>query len=314
MGFSVDFGLANDGLTLAQVRQVCGAIPIDAVRLRVGEAALNFELGTIAGYLREQGTPLSIASNGRALAALPDETLQAFDEVQVAIDFPNEKEQDAFRGPGCWTLAQASIDRCFCRGVEVSISTVLMGSNYDRAADMVDLARRSGVNLRVKVYAGSAGDGLLPSYEQFWFGYRQLMLHGRLIACSEPVLRAAMGLEAEPTPCGRSSLYVNARGQVLPCAHWPAEGREVLTISDLLALGEAVSRHDCFRPAVDEPTSIDGCLCRGGCAGRRALSDRMDGHDPYCPLARGDDLRLEWTPAHATGRVFPAVACSTIVA
>ncbi len=329
MGFSVGIGLTNDCnlscahcyrdaspvdcLTLAQVQQVCASLPVDSVSLGAGENALNPEFDAIVAYLRSCAVRLSVASNGYTLTTIPDQTLQAFDDVEVSLDFPTQAEQDAFRAPGSWAVVQQAIDRCFRQGVEVSILLTLMSVNFNRAAEMVELARRSGLNLRVNAYQPVKTDSFRLSYQQFWQGYRELLLHGRTVFCSEPVVRAAMGLEPEPSSCGRQSLRVNPRGQLLPCAYWPVAGQTLPTVADLATLGTRVLQNECFQQAQGVPGCAQDCLCSGGCASRRALAGDLDTHDPYCPWARGDDFHLAWQPSPTHVLVHAGSQCTTVV-
>ena len=72
-----------------------------------------------------------------------------------------------------------------------------------------------------------------------------------------------------------------------------------------------------FEAARAVPTPCMDCAfcatCAGGCAGRRRLLDRLDQPDPYCPVVRGDDRRLEVRMAEA--RELPKLesACTTVV-
>ncbi len=329
MGYSIGIGLTNDcnlncahcyrdtnridNLTLDQVRQVCEAIPVDSVGMGTGENTLNPQFNEIVAYLHDRGVHLSVASNGCTLTSIPDETLQAFSDVEVSIDFPTEAEQDAFRSPGNWTLVQSAIDRCFCQGVEVSILMTLMSANFNRMAEMVDLARRSGLNLRVNAYQPVKSGEFNLSYEQFWEGYRQLLLNGRVVSCTEPVVRAAMGLEPSPSPCGRSSIRINPRGQVIPCVYWPTEGKSLPTIDDLSRLGDDIFGSPEFQQIQADPPAAQDCLCAGGCASRRALTGNLDAHDIYCPRPRGDVIQLEWSSAPSHGLVRSGNVCTTVV-
>jgi radical SAM protein with 4Fe4S-binding SPASM domain len=99
-------------------------------------------------------------------------------------------------------------------------------------------------------------------------------------------------------------------GRVLPCTYWP-ESR--LTVGDLETLGQAIVETAEFSAARRAPMACEGCPCRGGCAGRRALTGGLGAPDPYCPFARGDRIVLDWE--RATGGDLPKVgsACTTVV-
>ena len=180
MGYSLGIGLTNDcnlscahcyrdiGLinyiSLAQIRQICEAVDIDAVGMGTGENALNPEFSQIVTYLAGRDVKLSVASNGYTLTTIPQEILSAFHDVEVSIDFPTEDEQDAFRGAGNWALVHQAIERCQQSGVEVSILATLMRNNFDKMDRLVALARRDGVYLRVNAYQAVKTDAYKLTY------------------------------------------------------------------------------------------------------------------------------------------------------
>jgi MoaA/NifB/PqqE/SkfB family radical SAM enzyme len=329
MGYSLGIGLTNDcnlscahcyrdtsridHIRLEQVQQICETVAIESVGMGTGENAFNPEFSQIVEYLRERGVRMSVASNGYTLTSIPEGVLKAFHDVEVSIDFPTEAEQDTFRGVGNWALVHQAIERCKRLGIEISILTTLMQTNYMQMDRMVALARQDGCNLRVNAYQSVKTDFYRLSYEEFWEGYRRLFAEGLVVSCSEPVVRAAMGLGEIQSPCGRRSIRVNPRGQVIPCVYWPIDSKVAPTIQDLARIGDEIFVDGSFAAARYEPPSASGCACRGGCASRRALNHRLDAHDDYCPWAYGDDLRLAWQPAPAKDLMRSSNVCTTVV-
>jgi MoaA/NifB/PqqE/SkfB family radical SAM enzyme len=329
MGYSVGIGLTNDcnlscahcyrdvdridRVSLDQIRQICAAIPVDAMGMGTGENALHPEFVEIVDYLRQREVKLSIASNGYSLTTIPDRVLQAFHDVEVSIDFASQEEQDRFRGQGNWDLVHRAMERCQVLGVEVSILATLMRTNYDQMDRMVLLARRNGVNLRVNAYQAVKTDAFRLTYEEFWEGYRRLFAEGLVVSCTEPVVRAAMGLGDVASPCGRHSIRFNPRGQIIPCVYWPADPILTPTIADLPGAGDGVLEGAYFRAARQEPPSAAACPCQGGCASRRALNRQLDAHDDYCPWVRGDEPDLAWRPAPAKDLMRSGNVCTTVV-
>lgn len=329
MGYSVGIGLTNDcnlacahcyrdvdridRISLEQIKIICETLPVDAMGMGTGENALHPQFTDIVRYLSDRGVKLSIASNGYSLTTMPDEILQAFNDVEVSIDFPTEEEQDAFRGPGNWRLVHEAMERCHKLGVEVSILATLMRTNYDKMDQMVALARRNGVNLRVNAYQAVKTDAFRLTYDEFWEGYRRLFSAGKVVSCREPVVRAAMGLKDVASPCGHRSIRFNPKGQVIPCVYWPVDPDATPRIEDLPALGDRVLESPAFQQARTLPPSAMDCPCQGGCASRRALNGVLDAHDDYCPWVRGDDIRLAWEPAPDKDLMRSGNVCTTVV-
>jgi MoaA/NifB/PqqE/SkfB family radical SAM enzyme len=329
MGYSVGVGLTNDcnlhcahcyrdtdridHISLAQVQQICQAIPVDAMGMGTGENALNPEFVSIVRYLHERNVKLSIASNGYSLTTIPDDVLRAFRDVEVSIDFATEAEQDAFRGAGNWALVHRAIEHCQRLGIEVSILATLMRNNYDQMDRLVALARRNGTNLRVNAYQAVKTDAYRLTYEEFWEGYRRLFAEGRVISCSEPVVQAVMGLDEVKSPCGRHSIRFNPRGQIIPCVYWPVDLGSAPRVADLAYMGEAVLESHAFRVARQTPPRAANCPCQGGCASRRALTRNLDRHDDYCPWVRSDTIELNWRPAPVKDLMRSGNVCTTLV-
>jgi len=327
MAFSVGVGLTNecnlrcahcyrpdrvvDRLSLLDVQAVCAAIPIKSVNLGVGENGLHPEYEAILDHLRRLAIKTSITSNGLSIQTLSDGGVKRFHSVEFSLDFPTQREHDAFRGPGNWKTVMAALERCAGLGVPVTVTAVMMRINYDRMAELARVAAARGAHLRVNIYQPSKTDRFSLSYEQFWDGFRRLLGSTRLVATTEPVLAAVLGLPGFTGPgCGRTTVRVAPDGRVLPCTYWPESG---LTIADLRARGEAIIETPEFRDARTMPAACNACPCLGGCAGRRALLGNLSASDPYCPFARRDRVVLDWAPASTEDLPKVGSACTTVV-
>lgn len=327
MAFSVGIGLTNscnlrcphcyrpdavvDQLTLDDVRRVCDSLPIRSLNLGVGENGLHPEYRHMLEMVWDRGIRTSITSNSLSLAVLPDDAVKRFHSVEFSLDFPTEREHDAFRGPGNWRAVQASVERCGALGVPTTVTAVMMGINYDRLDALATVAASYGANLRVNIYQPSKTDRFTLTYEQFWEGFRRLLGTARLVGTTEPVLAAVLGLADFTGPgCGRTTVRVAPDGRILPCTYWP-ESR--LGLADLTSLGEAIIETPEFLAARQVPAACAGCPCRGGCAGRRAVTGKLDEPDPYCPFARGDRIAIAWEATRAADVPKLGSACTTLV-
>ena len=326
MGFSIGIGLTNDCnlncahcyrptdqvycLTLEEVKTICEHFPVSAMGMGTGENSLHPQFLEIVAYLRDQGIKLTMASNGYGLNTIPEETLRAFHDVEVSIDFPTEQEQDHLRGRGNWRDVHAAMERCRKHGIEVSILATLMNTNFDKMDQMARLARSRGTNLRVNVYQAVQTDGFRLSYEQFWEGFRRLFASAQLVSCSEPVVKAVLGQTPVASPCGHHSIRFTPQGRITPCVYWPGSS---LTIEDVPRLGERILDAPEFELARQVPPSASDCPCQGGCASRRALTGDLDQHDEYCPWVRGKEIHLEVEMAPQKDLPRGRNVCTTIV-
>ncbi|MFN3476596.1 MAG: radical SAM protein [Candidatus Methylomirabilales bacterium] len=326
MAFSVGIGLTNecnlrcphcyrpdmviDRLTLEDVKRVCESIPVKSMNLGVGENGLHPDYHAVLDYLTQRGIKTSITSNGLSLQVLSDEEIKRFHSVEFSLDFPAEREHDAFRGKGNWQTVMRALERSRDLGLKITVTSVMMSINYEKLPQLAQVAASLGANLRVNVYQPSKTDRFTLSYDQFWNGFKRLLASTRLVATTEPVLGAVLGLDEFAGPgCGRSTVRVAPNGQVLPCTYWP-KGR--LTLTDLERLGERILDTEEFQEARTAPQACQGCPCRGGCAGRRALVGLHE-PDPYCPFARGDRITIDWERAGEEDLPKAGSACTTIV-
>jgi radical SAM protein with 4Fe4S-binding SPASM domain len=281
------------------------------MNLGVGENGLHPDYAAILERLHARGVKTSITSNGLSIEALPDDTVKRFHSVEFSLDFPAEREHDAFRGPGNWRTVMRAIERSRALGVPVTVTSVMMRTNYDRLDALAGVAGALGANLRVNIYQPSRSDRFTLTYGEFWDGFRRLAAATRLVATTEPVLAGVLGLEGFVGPgCGRSTVRVAPDGRVLPCTYWP---QSRLMLADLESMGEGIVETREFRDARRRPRACDGCPCRGGCAGRRAVIGALDGADPYCPFARTDRIALDWERASAADLPKLGSACTTVV-
>jgi radical SAM protein with 4Fe4S-binding SPASM domain len=305
-----------DELSPEQVASVCDALPVRSVNLGTGENGLHPRYAEIVEALRTRGVRLSVTSNGFTIDESSDDTLKAFREVEVSIDFPTEAAQDAFRGPGNWRRVMEAIARARRLGLTVTVLSVMMKINYRLLPDIARVAFAAGANYRVNVYQPVQTDVFTLSYAEFWDGFRRLLGTTRLVNTTEPILNAMLGAPfSNGTGCGRTTVRVTPRGEIIPCVYWCASD---LRIEDLAAAGaDGVLASPQFERTRHVPDVCRGCpfetTCHGGCAGRRELSGGIIQADPYCPLVRGERVTLDWTPAPQRELLKSGSACTTVL-
>jgi MoaA/NifB/PqqE/SkfB family radical SAM enzyme len=142
----------------------------------------------------------SITSNGLSTELLTDAELKRFRSIEFSLDFPTEPEHDAFRGQGNWRTVMRALERCTHLGLPVTVTSVMMRTNYDKLTALARVAASFGANLRVNVYQPSKTERFSVSYEQFWKGFKQLLESTGLVATTEPVLAAVLGIEGFAGP------------------------------------------------------------------------------------------------------------------
>jgi radical SAM protein with 4Fe4S-binding SPASM domain len=329
-GFSIGLGLTNDcnlacahcyrdtdridRLTLDDVRRICDSVPIRSVNLGTGENGLHPDFRTILRYLRSRGITIALTSNGFSAAALNDEELSWLRDLEFSLDFATEAEQDSWRGPGNWRLIFEQTARAQKVGVAVTFVAVMMRTNYDRLAALGSLAAKHGANFRVNVYQAVKTDAFSLNYDQFWAGFEALLESCPLAVCSEPIVRALLGFEDASSGCGRTTIRVTPRGEVLPCVYWK---KRELGLAELERWGATIINSSAFRELDSIPQFCHDCrfvaVCRGGCPSRRLLRGGLDIPDEFCPFTNRKPLPGFASRSGSTRQFSKAAsACTTV--
>lgn len=302
-------------LTLRDVKLICESLEVGSIGLGTGENGLNPEYFPIIDYLKERRIPVTLASNGLTVQTTPDQILKTFREVEFSVDFPTEKEQNAFRGEGNWRRILGGVERCAKLGIEVSILAVLMNCNYDKLGELAKFVGSLGCNLRVNVFQPAQSRDYMPSYGQYWEAFRTLFDSCALVSCTEPLVNTFAGINTlNGSPCGGKSIRITPLKEVLPCVYWPGEK---VFLPELVKLKETVFELPQFKESRRIPGACAQCEhvdnCRGGCRSRALLFGEPDGADTFCPLGRGRKERLSYTPAGEKAPLRSQSICTTIV-
>jgi len=303
-------------LGLAEVERCLAAFDVGSINLGTGENILNPALPEVLDALHRRGVRTSLTSNGKSLLELDEERLSRLHDVEVSIDFPDVAGMDAFRGPGAMARACAAVRCCVDLGLTVTVLAVMMRTNWDRLADVAHLARSLGASFRVNVFQPVHGTDFMPSWDQFWDGFRLLFERTSLVTCTEPVVLAALGMKRDGgCGCGRQSVRLTPSGDVLPCVYWPTPA----TTIDALEPGSqaAVLATEEFVASRTVPEPCRSCelvaTCGGGCPARRRLVDRLNEPDPYCPLLGDEPVRLRAALGPDLELLHASNVCTTIV-
>src|SRR6202167_804437 len=304
----------TDRLSLDQVKSVMERLPIRSVNLGTGENGMHPEFREILAYLRTKPVKLTITSNGHSVAVLEDNELLAFHDIEFSLDYPSQAEQDAQRGTGNWELIHRQAERCVRHGMPVTIIAVMMKANYLRLADVARVAKRFDAPLRVNVYQAVRSDIYALSYEEYWEGFQRLFAETDVIAIGEPLVRAMAGSPPLRGGCAFSTVRVTPRATTQPCVYWPGSGEP---LANLISAGVEILDSAPFREARTLPHACQPCefrdACHGGCAGRRRLQGALMEPDYYCPIIRGDRLKLETRMAATRDLPKLSSSCTTVV-
>jgi radical SAM protein with 4Fe4S-binding SPASM domain len=302
-------------LTLADVQKVCSSLEISSIGFGTGENGLNPEYFQIIDYLHGRNIKMTLASNGYTLAITPDEKLKYFKDVEFSVDFPDQVRQDRFRGAGNWQTVMKGIERCHRLEIRVSILAVLMNLNYADLGRMARLAASLDADFRVNAYQPMYTEEFLPNFEQYWNAYKILFDHSEIISVTEPLVNTFLGLNGlSGTACGSRSLRVTPDRKLKACVYWPDSD---LTIDDLAEKRESVFNTPQFQSAHYTPEFCRNCEyvanCGGGCTARRRLRGGLQAPDEYCPIYKGQTVKLTGQFSSVAKPLRTGSICTTIV-
>ncbi len=314
--------LTQQRLSLPQVETILDNLEVGSVNLGVGENGVHPEYREMLELFRIREVKTAITSNGYSLAMLTDEELAGFHSVELSFDFPTKGEMDEFRGEGAWEMAIESLERCQRLGISTSVAAVMMSTNFDRMGDVARFAFGLGSDLRVNVYQPVTGEEFTLSYDQFWQGFANLFAAGPVVVCSEPLVNAIMGLETtRGNPCGQRSIRALPAGTISPCPYWPSAAGLIPHLADP---EKNIWDQREFEKSRHLPKACEPCRfaesCAGGCASRRALRNKLDEPDEYCPVVRGgeEEVRriqemLRYTLSDPEDVPKAGNACTTVI-
>jgi radical SAM protein with 4Fe4S-binding SPASM domain len=289
-------------------------LPIKSINLGTGESYLYPRFKDVLSFLAERRIEVAVTTNGWTVAELTDQELSLLHDVDFSLDYPDRATNDRWRGEGAYDKVMEGVKRCRDLGVEASLVTCLMKENSSQMGKLADLAVNINLNLRVNVYKSVVSKQYQPSYEEFWGAISAMAKSACFIACSEPVVSAAIGNrgQVKGNPCGKMSFRVHPDARVVACVYLQESD---VTVEKMIA--DHVLQTQCLGDALKLPLP-DVCrkclyldICNGGCASRRILNDPAK-PDEYCFMIREDRPRIETRWRESKGLVHEDYLCTMI--
>lgn len=282
----------NVDLNMDDLRLIIEGKKVKSVNFGTGENILNPQFLEMVDYLYKKGIKMSITSNGYSLIKMSEADLRKFNDVDISLDFPDQKSHDNFRSGNASTLVSMAMEKCRKNNVEFSMATAVMNVNYKQLPELLKIAGREGCNLRTNIFkpVGNITEFEL-SYDEFWDAIKLLFENGRLISCSEPIVNAMLGIPTiEGSPCGKTSLRIHPDRNIAPCVYWDTTDLSIDQIKDSF---EAKEKSNEFKIIRTIPEFCKSCknmsVCHGGCAARRLLTNGLHNPDKYCPIFNGKE-------------------------
>jgi radical SAM protein with 4Fe4S-binding SPASM domain len=301
--------LSSD-LNYQQVKNILDSINIHSINFGTGENWLNKDFLKILDLVKERGIKIGLTSNGYTVLKLPQTYLDYFNDIDISLEFPCKENQSQFRGVGSWELAINAIERCVTYNIETSIACCMMNINVDDIPGFRTLISEFGINLRLNIYKPVNTRKYCLSYKSFWEGIKNIFSSMKLIACSEPIINAVLGIEGTNLNCGcgKTSLRISPNGDVLPCVYWNKSDTNIYELNKIDG--------EYYKYMHITPNECLDCkyvsICGGGCESRR-LYNNLQKPDEYCPFIRGDKIDITYQKVDKKDLVHSSYLCTIIM-
>ncbi len=268
-----------------------------------GEPLVCADLFELSTYAAKRGLNVSMNTNGWLLDGEAARRLKesGFSSVGVSIDSAEAPLHDDFRSmPGSFDRAVAGLDALRDAGLRSTMSSVISRINHTRFGELLELARRHGVEQVFLHNFKCSGRGFKNREEldlspAEWQDFYQQALRVRRetrdlrISFDDPVLASLPGYEensvVKGSTCGKLSLHLRPDGDLTPCGFIP------LVVGNILREDFETLWHD--SPILkkmrhkEAQGKCQGCSafedCLGGCTARSfATTGDFNTPDPHC--------------------------------
>ena len=302
---------------------------VETINYGTGESGLVKEFWELVEYVNAKGIIQGLTTNGWSVN---DKTIglikQYMNDVDVSLDYANEKEHNEFRGSSnAWKWAINALDLLEKNEVEFSIVMCLTAKNCSKKNldGLLALSKKYGCDLRINWFRPT-GNGkfnldLKLSIDQVNETFKYIVERSSIKALPDPYFSAVLGINSrEGCPCGKDSFRITPNGKVVPCVYFTKE-MENLKLEDNDF--SAVIHSKPFEEINNRDIRFcDGCEyfsnCRGGCASRSFLEfGSMHKPDVFCFKYAGlkdnpfKDLKFDYSPEKM--RVHENYLCTMIV-
>ena len=292
---------------------------ISSVNFGTGESILYPRFREAVSLFASNNIKVGLTTNGTTVAALDEDCMRKFNDIDFSLDFPSSEMHDSLRGIGAYENVLDGINRCQIMGIPCSLAMCLSKQNRDYSSEMLRLAADLDVYLRINIYKGTHPQYRL-SNEQFWQSVTSLINRSYIVSCSEPVILPLLPYKSLNMRATTNALSVRIRpdGMIMPCVYWETP---CLTLSNILHLNpeqllRKLEEYDSRSQKHLIPAECVDCkycdTCKGGCACRRQYKD-IKLRDEYCVLLNSELPVWDYSYIESDTLVHADYLCTIIV-
>ena len=287
----------TDEISLKEAKEVVDTLVSNNVRTinyGTGECGLVPEFWELAEYAWSKGLVQGITTNGSSVSKKTIHLVKKyFNDVDVSIDFPNERDHNIFRGhPNSWKWAMEALSLLQEQLIPFSIVTCIhsQNSSEDILDQFLALSKTYDCDWRINWFRptgrGRENESLKLDPLKAHDIFRYLIKNADVVALPDPYFAALLQLHIrQHCPCGKDSFRITPTGKVVPCVYFT---QEMDNISIVGSQFQQVVQSSPFRDMAERkvPFCADcehGTICGGGCASRAFLEyGALHMPDPFC--------------------------------
>ena len=277
---------------------------IETINYGTGENTLDDEWFKLISYIRLKSPNIrqSLTTNGFLSEAIKDnykceDFIHSIDEVDVSLDFYDEKKHIVFRGQKNaykWALKTLEI----CKKYKKQATIVFLGCKQTLFPKNIDgifkIAQEYGAYIRMNLYRPTIGINdhsakFIVDYQTIVDVISYINSKYHVVSIADALFSALLTGDERNDPSGVKSLRILPDGSITPSTYLISDNFTIANIKTNNVLSRLNS--NLFRDLTDSvkiPSECADCvyrtICKGGVYDRRYLwHGTLDRKDPYCP-------------------------------
>ena len=276
---------------------------INTINYGTGENTLDNNWFVLVKYIRKNFPEIkqALTTNGHLAESVKDNDkmsifLDAIDEVDVSLDFCDEKQHIAFRGqPKAYQWAVQTLK--LCQDSHKRTTIVFLGSQkniYKENIDgLFDIAKEFGTILRMNMYRPTEGinsfsQQFIINYDTFVGAIKYIGSKYKILSINDALFSSILTNNTVKDPSGDRSIRILSDGCITPSTYLINQDYIIANIKDSFVL-KTLENYKKIDRIVHKviPKDCQGCVyidsCAGGVYDRRYLwYGDLEHKDPYC--------------------------------
>ncbi len=284
-------------LSLEQAKRVIDKLAkngIQTINYGTGESGLVPEFWDVVKYADSKGIVQGLTTSGWSVNKDSIKLVKKYlNDVDVSIDYPNEKDHNWFRGSSkAWKWAINALELLKEYKIDFSIVVCITSKNCSKSniKKLLELSKKYGCDLRVNWFRptgrGKLNKEFKLSVRQVNETFKYLVENSIIKAIPDPYFSAVLGINSRKgCPCGKESFRITPSAIVVPCVYFT---KEMDNLNILECDFKDIIKSKPFRDINNR--DIEFCQdceyfesCNGGCASRALLEfGSMNEPDAFC--------------------------------